>query len=72
MSKNQNQKSSYDQLELFAFKPNIEELRCEVIDIRERAEKARRSLFARQNAIEHKNQLLERELEFLKAHICKA
>lgn len=72
MRKSQSTKSDYIQLELFEYKPSIDELRTEVIDIRDRAEKVRKSLYARQNAIEHKNELLEKELEFLKAHICRS
>lgn len=72
MRKQENLKSDWEQLELLEYKPSVDELRQEVKTIYERNEKVRKSLYARQSAIEFKNQLLEKELEFLKAAICRA
>lgn len=71
MIKSQSLKSDWEQLELLEYKPSVEELRQEVKTIYERNEKVRKSLYARQSAIEFKNQLIEKELEFLKAAICR-
>lgn len=71
MKNNKKPEGRWIQLELIEYKPSIEELRQEIKDIQESYEKVRKRLFARQNYIEHKNLLLEKELEFLKVSICK-
>ena len=59
------------QLELFEYKPSLNDLQEQVRLLRESNERIRKGLYARQNAIEHHSKCLEAELEFLKAHICK-
>ena len=64
-------KSSETQLEFLEYKPSISDLEQHVRMLKESNDRIRKSIYARQNAIEHKNKCLEAELEFLKAHICR-
>lgn len=68
---NQERQKKEIQLELFTYKPSLTELQRYIELIKEQNERIRKSLYARQNAIEHKNKCLEAELEFLKSHICR-
>ncbi|MEK6880829.1 MAG: hypothetical protein AABY22_14515 [Nanoarchaeota archaeon] len=59
------------QLQLLEYKPSVDELRQEVKDLTEKYTKLIRSFYAKYTVIEHKNEILQKELEFLKSNICK-
>ena len=59
------------QLQLLEYKPSVDELRQEVKELIIKYNKVIRSFHAKHSAMEHKNQVLEQELELLKSNICK-
>ena len=67
----QKKESKELQLELFEYKPSISEISEMVRTLKESNDRIRKSIYARQNAIEHENKCLKSELEFLKSHICR-
>lgn len=60
-----------DFLDMMGYKPSLEDLREQIKILNQRNDRMRKSLYARQTAIEYKNECLEKDLEFLKANICK-
>lgn len=69
--KGKNNPAQLSFLDALGYKPSVDELREQINFLNEKSERLRKGLYARQTAIEYKNECLHKELEFLKSHICK-